>query len=246
MKKIVFCTAIILILNSIIFIGNTHAMQNPWIDCGDDISCAAKKASFNFPLRVSNYSARAMEDMIEMKFQLDKKRTVTIRKSVKFYNSGDNSGVYKNYPVLKDISLKNGIELSVRGNIRKFYVANFSAESGYYSIYCEKGMKLKDLEYLYSLIAEAEAPRFDGSETKTLEQLMDSRRVDGIVEPVYTQDCFPKTLEKKGVTKECFERANLGEDSICSLSQVKMIKEYYENGYKSDPLNNGEGDFCTK
>ena len=96
------------------------------------------------------------------------------------------------------------------------------------------------------MIAEAEAPRFDGSETKTLEQLMDSRRVDGIVEPVYTQDCFPKTLEKKGVTKECFERANLGEDSICSLSQVKMIKEYYENGYKSDPLNNGEGDFCTK
>ena len=206
MRKIVFCTAIILILNSIIFIGNTHAMQNPWIDCGDDISCAAKKAGFNFPLRVSNYSARAMEDMIEMKFQLDKKRTVTIRKSVKFYNSGDNSGVYKNYPVLKDISLKNGVELR----------------------------------------AEAEAPRFDGSETKTLEQLMDSRRVDGIVEPVYTQDCFPKTLEKKGVTKECFERANLGEDSICSLSQVKMIKEYYENGYKSDPLNNGEGDFCTK
>ncbi len=220
-------------------------MQNPWIDCADDISCAAKKAGFNFPLRVNDYSVRAMDDMIQINFKLDKKRTVTIRKSVKFYNSGDNSGVYKNYPILKDIALKNGVELSVRGNFRKFYVANFSAESGYYSIYCEKGMRIKDLESMYALIAEAEAPRFDENETKTLEQLMDSRRVDGIVEPVYTQDCFPKTLEKKGVTKECFERANLGEDSVCSLSQVKMIQEYYSKDYKSDPLNNGQGNFCA-
>ena len=75
---------------------------------------------------------------------------------------------------------------------------------------------------------------------------MDLRRVDEIVEPVYTQDCFPKTLAKRGVTKNCFERANLGEDSFCSASEVKMIKEYYKKGQDKDPLNNGDGGFCAK
>ena len=76
---------------------------------------------------------------------------------------------------------------------------------------------------------------------------MDSRRdKGGIVEPVYTQDCFPRTLQKKGVTKNCFERANLGDDSFCSASEIKMIKYYYKKGYKKDPLNNGEGQFCAE
>lgn len=246
MKKIILSVAIAISVFSFFYLNQKcFALPNPWVDCGDDISCAAKKSGFNFPLRVKQYSVRAMDDMIEIRFNLDKRRSVVIRKSVSFYNSGDNSGVYKNYPVLKDVTLKNGIEFCVRGDKRKFYVANFSAESGYYSIYCEKGMKIKDLEYLYALLEEAEASRFDENETQSLSELMDLRRIDGIVEPVYTQDCFPKALEKVGVTKECFERANLGADSVCSLSQIKMIKEYYKEGYKSDSLNGAGHQFCA-
>ena len=98
------------------------------------------------------------------------------------------------------------------------------------------------------MLEEAEAPRFNYDETDnyTSEQLQDLRRVDGIVEPVYTQDCFPRTLQKKGVTKDCFERANLGQDSFCSLSEIKMIKQYYKKGQDKDPLNDGSGNFCAK
>ena len=83
---------------------------------------------------------------------------------------------------------------------------------------------------------------FDKTPKKyTIEELQDLRRVDGIVEPVFTQDCFPRTLQKKGVTKNCFERANLGNDTYCSSSEIKMIKEYYKKGQDKDPLNNGSG-----
>ncbi len=80
----------------------------------------------------------------------------------------------------------------------------------------------------------------------TIEQLQDLRRVDGIVEPVYTQDCFPRTLQQNGVTKDCFERANLGQNDHCSSSQLAMIKKYYKNGQDKDPLNDGSGQFCAE
>ena len=75
--------------------------------------------------------------------------------------------------------------------------------------------------------------------------LQDSRRVDGIVEPVFTQDCFPRTLKQNGVSKFCFERANLGQNIFCSKSQIKMIEEYYQKGQENDPLNDGSGNFCA-
>ena len=225
-------------------IQQTSAIPNPWIDCDDDISCGAKKAGFNLPVMVKNYSVRAMEGLLEINFPIDKKREVCLRKSQLY--DGDLSGVYENYPVNKTITLKNGVTFNVRGNKKKFFVANFAAESGYYSLYSKQGMKLKDINYFYDLIAEAEAPRHNFEEAKTIEQLQDLKRgKDGIVEPVYTQDCFPRTLQKQGVTKNCFERANLGDDSFCSASEVKMIKEYYKKGYKKDPLNDGSGQFCA-
>ncbi len=79
----------------------------------------------------------------------------------------------------------------------------------------------------------------------SIEGLQNSRRVDGIVEPVYTQDCFPKTLKQKGVSKNCFERANLGQNIFCSKSELQAIEEYYKNGQENDPLNNGSGEFCA-
>jgi hypothetical protein len=68
---------------------------------------------------------------------------------------------------------------------------------------------------------------------------------DDILEPVYTQDCFPRTLKNMGVTEECFEKANFGDNSFCSDSQIKMIQEYYEKGQDKDPLNDGTGNFCA-
>ena len=116
MKKIFF--VIILSIFAIFLVNfnqNLSAMQNPWIDCNDDISCAAAKAGFNFPLRVQNYTVRAMNDMIEITFPLDKKRTVTVRKSQLFDGVADKNGIkdisgdYNIYPVNKSISLKNGV-----------------------------------------------------------------------------------------------------------------------------------------
>ena len=255
MKKIFFVIlSIISVIILINFNQKTTAMPNPWIDCNDDISCAAVKAGFNFPLRVKNYSVRAMNDMIEIKFPFDKKRNVTVRKSLIYSGNtdgngiGDTSGVYINYPVNKTISLNNGVMFNVRGKKNTFYVSNFAAENGYYSIYCENGLNVNDINKLYEIIAEAEAPRnnFDEKESYSIEKLRELRMVDGIVEPVYTQDCFPRTLQKMGVSNNCFERANLGADGVCSASEIKMIKDYYKKGYKKDPLNNGEGQFCAK
>ena len=236
------------------FVQNARSMPNPWIDCGDDIYCAAQKAGFNFPLKVQNYNVRAMDDMIEITFPLDKKRNVTVRKSQLYEGKADKNGIkdisgdYNNYPVNRSINLKNGVIFNVRGDKKKYYVITFAAETGYYSFYSEEGMNFKDINMLYNLLEEAEAPRcnFNEKGNYTIEQLQNSREIDGIVEPVFTQDCFPRTLQKKGVTQNCFERANLGDDNACSASEIKMIKEYYKNGQDKDPLNNGCGNFCAE
>ena len=81
--------------------------------------------------------------------------------------------------------------------------------------------------------------------TLSIKGLQESRRVDDIVEPIYTQDCFPRTLEQSGVTKRCFERANLGQNILCSKDEIKKIEEYYKKGQDKDPLNNGSDQFCA-
>jgi len=247
----------ILIIFSICCSVKSEAMVNPWTNCGDDIGLAHNIAGFNFPLRVKNYNVMAMKNMIEIRFPINKifKKEVIVRKSSTLigkpneYGYGDISGVYDKFPVNKDIVAKNGVPYTIRADKRKIYVVNFAAESGYYSVYCKKGLNKGDLKRLYKIIEEAEAQRgnFSEIESYSLEQLADLRRVDDIVEPVYTQDCFPRTLAKKGVSRECFERANLGEDSICSASEIKMIKEYYKRGQDKDPLNDplNSKNFCA-
>ena len=252
MKKIMILLVTIFFA-SLFFMRSVFSIPNPWIDCGDDIYCASQKAGFNFPLRVQNYNVRAMKDMVEITFSLDNERIVTVRKSQFYEGKADKngikdiSGVYNNYSVNKIIKLKNGVIFNTRGYKNKFYVVNFASESGYYSFYSKDGMTINDIDQLYNLLEESEAPRYNINEKNnyTIEQLQDLRRVDGIVEPVFTQDCFPRTLQKRGVTENCFERANLGDDSSCSASEIKMIKEYYEKGQDKDPLNDGNGNFCA-
>lgn len=231
-------TSFILIFYFLLATNTVSAIPNPWTECGDDISCAANIAGFNFPLRIKNYSVRAMKDMIELTFSIDRKRTVTVRKSLLFngkigeYGIKDISGDYNNYPFNKIIWIEKAVPFSVKGYKNKFYTVNFAAETGNYSITCKNGLKLKDIKYFYKLLKEAEASRHNFDETNhyTIKQLQDLRRINDTVEPVFTHDCFPRSLQKKGVTKNCFERANLGQDIFCSASEIKMIKKYYKKG----------------
>ena len=161
MKKILYS---ILIMSCFAFAVNVaSAMPNPWTECGDDISCAGDIAGFNFPLQVKNYSVRAMADMIEFTFPLDKNRTVTVRKSLHAEGIPEEDGIkdisgdYNVYPINKIILINAGIPFSVRGDKTKFYVVNFAAESGYYSIMCNKGLKIKDIKYFYKLLEKTEA-----------------------------------------------------------------------------------------
>lgn len=249
MKKAVFIVCFAVVASGAYM---AHSMINPWIECGNDIACGAQKAGFNFPLKVENYTVRAMDGMLELRFPLKDGRKVIVRKAETFDGAADENGIidisgdYNQYPVNKTVTLDNGVKFSVRGEENSYKVVNFAAETGYYSIMCDEGLNKADIEYFYDLLTEAEAPQYSEEEPKTLEQLQDSRRVDGIVEPVFTQDCFPKTLQKKGVTTDCFERANLGDDTSCTASEIKMIKEYYAKGQENDPLNDGSGNFCAE
>ena len=150
------------------------AMSNPWIDCGDDIECGAKKAGFNFPLRVDNYTVRAMDGMLELRFSWDDKRKVIVRKARTFDGEADKNGIidisgdYNQYPVNKTIALDNGVKFAVRGEDDNYKVVNFTAETGYYSITCDKGLRRKDIERFYELLTEAEAPRHDEDDADIL------------------------------------------------------------------------------
>jgi len=254
MKNNILIVFILTAIISVNTVQKSDAIPNPWVDCKDNIYCGAQKAGFNFPIRVKNYTVRAMEDIMEITFPIRRKHMITVRKSLLYDGIADENGIkdisgdYNKYPINKKIRLKNGVIFNVRGVKKKFYVVNFAAETGYYSFSSREGITLRDIKKLYKLLEEAEAPRynFDATDNYTIEQLQDIRRVDGIVEPVYTQDCFPKTLQRKGVTKNCFERANLGQDSLCSASEIKMIKEYYKKGQNKDPLNNNTEHFCAE
>ena len=142
-----------------------RAMPNPWTDCGEDINCGAEIAGFNFPLKVENYTVRAMKDMFEFRFSLDDTRSVIVRKSEMPGGEADENGIidisgdYNTYPINKTITLENSVKFSVKGEEDNYRVVNFAAESGYYSIICDEGLSLNDIEYFYKLLEDAEAPK---------------------------------------------------------------------------------------
>ena len=214
------------VMMSVAVVSNAKAMSNPWIECGDDIGCGAEKAGFNLPLRLKDYTVRAMDGMLEIHFPLDEKREVIVRKTIKAEGEADENGIadisgdYNQYPVNRTVTLKNGVKFAARGEEDNYKVVNFAADTGYYGIMCEDGLRLADIQYLYDLLKEAETPQY--GENKTT------------VKPAYARDCFSEILRKKGVTADCFEHAKKGQDIFCSVSEVKMIKEYYAKGYKND------------
>ena len=134
-------------------------MPNPWIECGDNLECAAKKAGFQFPLVLSNYQVRATFDMIEITYPLDEFRNVIVRKSLTETDNLDISGDYNKYPISDEVVLKSGVVINVRRDNTKYYVAYFAAESGVYSINCQKGMSLNELQGVFDVIEAAESSK---------------------------------------------------------------------------------------
>lgn len=135
-------------------------MPNPWTDCRDNLECAGKIAGFEFPLTLSNLQVRAIKDMIEVTYPLDEFRDVVVRKTTEdLYNKIDISGDYNNYPIKDTLTLDNGVNMLVRRDNNLIYVAYLGASTGYYSINCSKGMTKKELQQVYSIIAEVEAPK---------------------------------------------------------------------------------------
>lgn len=157
MKKILVSVLFLLSLCIIFSTSKAQAMQNPWVDCGADFECATKVSGITFPLRLSNYWIRAMQGMIEVSYPFDEFRDVAVRKTV-VSAIDDISGVYTKYPINRKIKLKNGIMVSTRGSLSKIYVMNMSADTGYYSAFCEKGMSKKEAQGVYDVIREAENP----------------------------------------------------------------------------------------
>ena len=161
MKNFIKITLFLLFIGMLcINVPNLQAMPNPWTNCGDSFECATKVSGITFPLRLSNYQIRAMKNMIEVSYPLDEFRDVVVRKTDK-YLSDDISGVYTKYPINRKMRLKNGVLLDTKGTFFKIYVMNMGAESGYYSAYCEKGMSKKEVQGVYNVIRDAEAPKLE-------------------------------------------------------------------------------------
>ena len=245
MKKIIFtvCSAII-VLHAI----SAQSMINPWVDCNDDIACGAEKAGFGFPLKVENYTVRAMEGMFEFRFPLSDGRKVIVRKAQVFEGDADENGIidisgdYNRYPVNKTITLENGVKFSVRGDEDSYKVVNFAAESGHYSIMCGEGLNLQDIEHFYKLLKEAEAPKHSNSPYFTMLDVSKLKSNENLTilshYPTFQQtteySCGPAAaltvLEyygKKGVTEE--ELIEKMGASFETGTSVKGIANYFRN-----------------
>ncbi len=154
-----------IVMSSILFLscGCTYkampiGMPNPWSECSDSYSCAEKIAGFNMPLKLSNYSVRAMKGLVEVTYPLDDVRNIVVRKSVDESNGIDNSGDYNKYDD-SILTLPNGVQINVRKKDGKIIVMYFAAESGCYSARCEEGISEKEVEDIYNVIAEVEAAK---------------------------------------------------------------------------------------
>lgn len=127
-------------------------------DCRDDMACAEKISSIKFPLILSNFKVMAMPDLIEITYPLDEFRDVMVRKTTLNENNKlDIDRNYSMYPQAETLRLENGVKVKVRQDKNLIYVAYLTADSGYYSIYCPKGMDKKEIWQIYNVMAEVEA-----------------------------------------------------------------------------------------
>lgn len=133
-------------------------VTNVLTDCRDDLSCAKNVSGIEFPLILSNYTVKAMPDMIEITYPLNEFKDVTVRKSTQNLNKEiDINRNYEKYPDLDTLTLENGVDLKIRKNKNIIYVAYIAADSGYYSVFCPKGISENEIWQVYNVLAEVEA-----------------------------------------------------------------------------------------
>lgn len=152
--KLILCAT--LITCNLASFAMSSQIPNPWTDCEKNLPQASKIAGFQLALPLKNYTTRAMTGMIEINWKIDKTRDCTIRKSSFEGLKGDTSGDYNVYPLKKETTLKNSAKVITRGNEKLVYVMYFAANKKYYSVSCEKGLTLEELNTIYELIAKAE------------------------------------------------------------------------------------------
>lgn len=160
MKKIFYLICLFVTISFLTACNSTTKvnLNNPWTDCQMDLVKASKIAGFKFPLVLSNYQVRASKNIIEISYPLDEFRNVVIRKSIK-PDTNDLSGNYNKYPINRDIYLPNGVPVHIRADEKKIYVTNMAASTGFYSISCTEGYTFAELESIYKVLANAEAPK---------------------------------------------------------------------------------------
>jgi len=154
MKKITLILAVFLVF-CLNIENRASAVTALWVKCGTDTKCTKQASGFTFPLDVPNYKMRAKNNLIEIKYPYDKHREVYVRKSPIALNNGDISGVNDNFPVKKQIKMKDDKKINVRGYSNEFFVATFSIDKNYYSIYCKNGLKKKHINEIYEKIQES-------------------------------------------------------------------------------------------
>ena len=161
MKKL--CLICLIVSSSIIFCAcdgeKPIGMPNPWSDCGKDSAAAQKIAGFPFEFAPNGYEIRAMNDIFEVRFPLDKNRIVSVRKTMDETNGGDCSGDYNKYPVNKEYTLPNTVVVNIRGNKELVNVMYFCAESGCYSVQSNEGMTYDEIYQVFKMIEKVEAAK---------------------------------------------------------------------------------------
>lgn len=131
-------------------------MPNPWTDCEYNLTQAAKIAGFKFPMKLSNYSVRAMKDMIQITYPLDEFRDLIVRKSTTSINNGDISGDYNEYPIKETVKLDKDVTGYMREYNGSVYVMYFKMGKNYYSLNCAKGMSKHEAIGAYGVIKSVE------------------------------------------------------------------------------------------
>lgn len=126
-------------------------------DCKNNLEKAQEIAAFKFPVVLSNFQVKAAKDLIEVTYPLDEFKDVSVRKStLNNDNIIDINRAIEKYPTEDILSLQNGVEVLVRKNEKKIYLAYLAADSGYYSIFCPKGLEKADIWQVYKMLAEVE------------------------------------------------------------------------------------------
>ena len=133
-------------------------LENPWINCRDDMAEAVEKAGFDFYIMpLSNFTVAVIPDeMIQVTFPRDEFDSIVLRKSPYEPEEGDISGDNNEYPETGVITV-DGVDVRVRRDGDTIYVAAFTAVDGTYCVSCTAGMTEAEVTQTLTELMEVNA-----------------------------------------------------------------------------------------